>query len=75
MRRSSKIKVFEMADGTLLDINHLQAVGPIVENWKYAQPFVFQLTLAFNTKKIVAFDDEHQAKQAREGVIRAWLTP
>lgn len=66
------MKLYTVSNGTMLDLEHLQAVGPITENLKQEFPYSFTLTLAFGSVLRVAFDDAPTATSQRAALVKAW---
>lgn len=59
-------------DGTSLDLDHLLAVGQVFENFNHTKPYLFLLTFAFNSTKLVSFDSPGEAEAARNYLVEAW---
>lgn len=66
------MKIYTTDDGTTVDLQHVLAVGAVVENYMYVEPYMYVLTLAFDSTQIIGYDTEKEARACREKFINAW---
>jgi len=65
---------YQFGNGTAIDLEHLQVVGPLRTDYGYTDPHLFHLTLAFGSSKVIAFDTEEQAEFERNLLLSHWRT-
>ncbi len=66
------MKIYVTDDGAAVDLEHVLVVGEVFEDFHYVEPYMYVLTLAFNSTKIIGYDTEKEARVCREKFINAW---
>ncbi len=66
------MKIYTTDDGTTVDLEHVLAVGKVHDNYQYIRPWMYVLTLAFNSTRIIGHDTEAKAVACRSKLINAW---
>lgn len=66
------MKIYVTDSGAAVDLEHVLVVGEVFEDSHYVEPYMYVLTLAFNSTKIIGYDTEQEARACREKFINAW---
>ena len=66
------MKIYVTDNGVAVDLEHVLAVGAVFEDFGYMEPYMYILTLAFNSTKIIGYDTEEEAHACRTKFINAW---
>jgi hypothetical protein len=62
-------------DGTIVDLDAIMAISPVITDYKYVEPHMYSITSPLGGITTIGYDtcDDKEANVCRNKLIKAWL--
>lgn len=59
------MRFYQTESGTAVDLDHVLAVGPVIEDFRSEPPYFYRLTLAFGSSTAICYQSREEADSCR----------